>query len=231
MKTLFLSDIHLGSPLFKDKEFILSLLNDISFDIIILLGDIIDSWEDDVDSIIKNNVDIINTINKKNVLYLMGNHEPNINIVKKIFPNIDVYKDNIYLGMNVVCTHGHQFDNRLRSTIISKLTFYMYWIIERIVKIDIRPYFRELFSIAFHRDKDYYEDLVLDVEKRAVRKFKNDYKSVIMGHTHIPKIATVDNFLYVNCGDWSHSNSYVILNNDIFQLYTKKDGLVDMDKL
>jgi len=56
MKILFLSDFHLGSPLFESENEILSLLND-DYDMVFLLGDTIDTWEDDLWSIVtKNNV-------------------------------------------------------------------------------------------------------------------------------------------------------------------------------
>ena len=75
----------------------------------------------------------------------------------------------------------------------------------------------EVAETTYVRDKKYYNDLILDVEKNAVEK----YKHVVMGHTHFPKINKTDQHTYVNCGDWIHHGTYVEYDGINFYLRGK----------
>ena len=63
MKILFISDIHLGSALFKSSAVIMKLLSDDSYGKIVIIGDIIDTWEGPIFKTIKDNQELINKIN------------------------------------------------------------------------------------------------------------------------------------------------------------------------
>ncbi len=56
MKILFLSDLHLGSPLFRRKAEILNILKD-EYDKIIVVGDLLDVWYKSAYDIYRENED------------------------------------------------------------------------------------------------------------------------------------------------------------------------------
>jgi len=49
-------------------------------------------------------------------------------------------------------------------------------------------------------------------------KIAAGYHAVVMGHVHKPEIVETNGGLYVNCGDFFNSFSYVVLDNDGFNL-------------
>ena len=214
MSDLIISDSHIGNPRFDSDGFI-DILTRPEFNRIILNGDIFDIWEDDFDDIVKNNLGVVTTIQEisinKVVVYIIGNHDPSPEKIKIIFPNI-IIADEFKID-NGIIFHGHQYDdNILKYSWFGKILFYFNWILSRI-GLDLRTILADcwrklLSSIANKKDKEYYEDLVLDVEQSIVDDYKNMFKFVIVGHTHWQKITTIDNFIYANCGDWIGHRQY-----------------------
>lgn len=222
--TLFISDLHLGSPLFDDEIVIVDLLQSPKYDEIVLVGDILDVWEDDIESILESNRAIVEAIHKASidrpVTYILGNHDPDRETILKYLPLVGVCEE--YLFGKGVVTHGHQFDDLIiKYSWLAKIVFYIHWVCERAFGINVKAYFRRLFySLSAKKDKRYYNDLIIDVEKNAIEKY-SDYDYVIMGHTHLPKIVS-GKTTYVNVGDWIHNRSYVIYDSstNIFTLKT-----------
>jgi UDP-2,3-diacylglucosamine hydrolase len=52
----------------------------------------------------------------------------------------------------------------------------------------------------------------------AKRENENGFDAVVMGHVHKPEIEEAGPGLYINCGDFIESFSYVVLDNDGFRL-------------
>jgi predicted phosphodiesterase len=186
MRTLVLSDIHLGAPTFKKKEELRKLLS-LEWDRIVLNGDIIDLWwMYKKDEIIKRHQDIFDLLNKhKNVVCINGNHDPCWNVLDHTItlPN----------SKRVLITHGSQFTlDGCPFFYQLNLLFYC------IFHIEIRRVFRKLKS---------YESMI-SMAKSTYRN--HDY--IILGHTHNP---TSDS-PYFNSGDLIEHFSYIIVeDNDI----------------
>lgn len=218
MKYLILSDLHLGSPLFKYELELIHLLNDNKFDKIIINGDIFDIWELPINKIISKYIILINIINNlaisKSIIIIRGNHDPNITVLSSIFYSCNVVFQ--YEYNNNIVIHGSEFDDLImKYSIIAKFLGYINWFFERI-HLDLKTFFRELFySISAKRQKKYYNDLISDIEKSAVDKYKDTYDFIIMGHTHMPKISDT----YINCGDMIHNYTYVIDDDNDFKLF------------
>jgi UDP-2,3-diacylglucosamine pyrophosphatase LpxH len=226
MKLLFLSDFHLGSPLFESNNDVMSLL-DRDYDMIFLIGDTIDTWEDNVWDIVNDNRVLIDKLNSiANLIVIKGNHDPDMNILKTIFPEKTVASEfSLSIdGRLCIVVHGDEFDELVyKYSWVAKLLHPIQWICERIFKINLKGYFRELFhSIAAKRDKKYYNDLVMDVEENLVEAYKKDYQCIVIGHTHLPKLIKRDDFIYANCGDWVYNKTYVTYENGKF-------GLIDLE--
>ena len=221
MKILFLSDLHLGSPLFESENEILSLLEG-EYDKIFLVGDIIDIWESNLVCIVCDNQNLLKKINTlNNVVIIKGNHDPDIVGLESVFYKKYI-SDSFELNMDgksVLIIHGDEFDWLVtRYSWLAKLLFPIHWFLERF-GVNLKGWFRDLFcSISSKRDKKYYNELILEMEKELFNKYKNIYDCIVVGHTHLPKIIQEDGFTYVNCGDWVHNRTYVIYEDGQFKL-------------
>lgn len=220
MLRLILSDLHLGNPLFKHENELLNLL-DCDFDEIIFCGDILDVWELPIDKIISKYSNMISFINMKSnitkIIIIHGNHDPDIPKLKNIFSECHICES--YEYDNNIVVHGDEFDEFiLKYSSLSRWLSYFNWIFERF-GLDLKTFFRELFySISAKRQKVYYNDLVSDIEKAAVDKYSESFSTVIMGHTHMPKIVG-SKCLYVNVGDMIHNYTYVLHDGVKFRLF------------
>lgn len=221
MNLLFISDLHLGSPLFRAENKVLSLLNG-EYDRVFILGDVLDVWENDLDSIVFNNKRIIDRINKlDNVVVVKGNHDPSIYELSSVFYNAIVcpaYRCSVD-GKIMVMVHGDECDELIiKYSWSAKLLFSIHWICQRF-GLNIKGFFRNLFhSVSMKVDNKYYNELVLDIEKDLVSKYKDGCDCLIVGHTHFPKLIQRDNIVYINCGDWIWNRSYVVYKDNEFKL-------------
>jgi len=220
MLRLILSDLHLGNPLFKHESELLNLLY-YDFDEIIFCGDILDIWESPIDKIISKYSNLISYINRRaidiKIIIIHGNHDPDISKLKEIFFSCLVYES--YEYNNNIVIHGDEFDEFiLNYSSLARWLSYFNLIFEKI-GLDLKTFFRELFySISAKRQKIYYNDLVSNIEKSVVDKYFNSFSTVIMGHTHMPKIVG-SKCLYINVGDMIHNYTYVLDNGYNFKLY------------
>jgi UDP-2,3-diacylglucosamine pyrophosphatase LpxH len=213
MKHLFLSCIHLGSPLFKSEKAILNIL-DGNYEKIYLVGDIWDTWEMSFTGILHNYASITERIyflsQQIEIIFIKGNHDPEKEEIKSIFPHITI-TDKVEINRlsgKIMVVHGDEFDNIIvRTEILSKILYYIFvWPILHTIGYDLREQFRYLFhSVAYRKNKEHYLKLVSSVEREAVKK----HKKVIMGHTHCPKIYTSNTIVYINPGDWIHNRTFV----------------------
>jgi len=219
MKILFLSDLHLGSPLFNHKARILSLLND-SYDTVVLIGDIIDTWEGPVNYIADEHEVLISRLNELNLVVVRGNHDPTFEVLHEIFPNASVLSEyNFeYEDMKIKATHGHEFDDLITKYYwLAKITFPIQWALQRL-GLNLKGWLRDLLhSIAAKSQDKQYHDLVNDIEKRAIEAYGERYDAVVMGHTHLPKLVEGD-CIYVNSGDWISHSTYVLFEDGKFSL-------------
>jgi len=215
MNLLILSDLHLGNPLFYKERQVIDLLNDSKYDQVIINGDLIDIWEDSVLNIIQDN-SVINVINQscQDVVIIPGNHDPKLNILKTIFPkHLVVNKYEMILNSNpAIFIHGEEFDKLVTKYYwVAKILFPIQWSFERL-HLDPQGYLRDIYySISNKRNKKCYNDLVLQIEKDLVQKYRNDYYYIICGHTHFPKISCNEyvGYCYINSGDLIHNFTYV----------------------
>lgn len=227
---LYLSDLHLGNPLFDSRRPIINLVEDDRFDRIYFTGDIIDVWEGDFYSIREQYSTLISAVNDqirkgKEVKIVRGNHDPDEMMLKYAFPQAKVYKEKIIEGDTIVI-HGNEFDGAiLRVEWLNKLLYYLFVHPLLRFKYDIRVRLRKrLTSVSARRDKRHYDKLVTEIEKDAVAKYGKDFKYIVMGHTHFPKIVNCEGGCqYINCGDWMHNHSYVIKDKKGFKLTQGED--------
>ena len=223
MKYLILSDIHIGNPLFKDIYRLKELLIDKNFDCLILNGDIFDVWEKSFEKITRDYSCFISLLNRlsteRSVIYVMGNHDHSKEELSTIFPYIKFVNE--YKVNNTIFIHGHEYDNFIKDfSYVAKVLFYVQWIFERI-GLNIQAHCREVMhSVSMKRQKKYYNDLVSKIEQQSVKDYNDKgFKNIVLGHTHMPKLIVSSDFKYINSGDWIHSKTYAIMEDNKFVLY------------
>lgn len=232
MKTLLMSDFHIGSPLFKYKNLI-ELITNPMYDEIYLLGDIFDVWEKKFYKILNENKEFVKILNdlskRKKIVFIKGNHDPSVEDMIAVFPDIifsDKIVNNKFYGIefkNGIIIHGEMFDSL--ATKYSKFARFLYYfqIMFEYLGINLQRFFREsFFSVSNKSDKEYFLDLIGDIEDASINTYTGKYKFLIMGHTHYPKIINFNqpnSFQYINCGDWISNHTYVTYENGIFELH------------
>ena len=240
IKTLFISDIHLGTPKCQADK-LLQVLRDYDYEELVIVGDFIDLtslkrkfyWNPDQSTVIQK---ILRSSRKGvKVTYILGNHdyflrglikEENINLGDIIICDEYFYKTS--KGEKIYICHGDQFDGFIR------LHPFLYvlgdWAYEMSFKIN-KWYnkLRKVFGLDYWSLSQYLKSTV----KNAI-SFINDFKrlsiqtvkekecdSIMIGHIHTPAIEKIENWTYYNTGDMVESCSYLIetLDGDINLLY------------
>lgn len=239
VKSLFISDIHLGNPNCQADK-LLKVFKDYEFENLFIIGDFIDMtymkrkfyWNQDHSTVIQK---VLRLSRKKvKVVYILGNHDYFIRSVIEeeniFFGEILITNDYIYETLNgekIYLVHGDCFDGFVR------IAPWLYWLgdvsYELSIKINkIYNWFRRLFKLEYWSFSAYMKKKV----KNAV-SFLSEYKkisqktieekgcdSIMIGHTHNPEIVEGQ---YYNTGDWVESYSYIIEDVDgkIKLLYIK----------
>ena len=239
IKSLFISDIHLGNPNCQADK-LLKVFKDYEFENLFIIGDFIDMtymkrkfyWNQDHSTVIQK----VLRLSRKGVkvVYILGNHDYFVRSVIEeeniFFGEILITNDYIYETLNgekIYLVHGDCFDGFVR------IAPWLYWLgdvsYELSIKINkIYNWFRRLFKLEYWSFSAYMKKKV----KNAV-SFLSEYKkisqktieekgcdSIMIGHTHNPEIIEGE---YYNTGDWVESYSYIIEDTDgkIKLLYVK----------
>ena len=231
VKSLFISDTHLGSRACNTK-LVLRALKSFETDNIYLLGDIIDMWA------LKRSVHwdadhntIIQKILKKaragvNVVYVPGNHDYPVREYDEIeFGNIQIKKEVVYKtvdGLNFLLVHGDEFDLfATRARWITHLGSHGYdlllWASKIISSIRRRVGFTNYWSFSKwtkHKVKQAVS-FISDYERAVSRSLADDgLDGAICGHIHHPEIKEFGEFIYINCGDFVESNTCIVEHMD-----------------
>ena len=215
--TVWISDIHLGTPYCKSNK-LLDFLNKNSSDNLYLVGDVIDAWHmgknwfwNEEQEEILNHIMLRAQISQ--VYLLTGNHdEANVILPLNKFAPLEVLESCNYFtlkGDKYLVAHGHQFDsNWLRTTsdlhfsvsILINDWYFNAGFIKRILASIIT-------NITSTREKTLY--------KKVAKSLTTDYKGIICGHLHKPKMDIIDNkYTYYNTGDWVSHCTYVIEDHE-----------------
>ena len=219
-KTIFVSDIHLGTQFSKAEEF-LKLLKDTECERMYLVGDIIDGWA------IKRKVkwkqshsDVIQKLLRKarkgtEIYYIPGNHDE---FLRDFLPltlgdRVFVVNDAEYIdkqGKKYFITHGDFFDSiTMTKKWLAILGDYGYDLlltlnspINRIRKLfgyrkywSLSKYVKDNVksSVSFITD---FETILANYAKQK------SYDGIICGHIHKAEIKDIEGIKYLNSGDW-----------------------------
>lgn len=230
-RTVFLSDIHLGTLDCKADE-CRRFLKHIRAEKIVLVGDIVDAWALARGSRWRNrHTRFVRTVLKKmeqehvEVLYLRGNHD---DVLERFLPfhlgKLHISKEYIHLaadGKRYLCVHGDGFDsistNHKWLAVLGSLGYDVLLMVNRLYNKYRAWRGREYYSVsraiksrvksAVNFIGKYEEQL----QNLAVRK---QCDGIVAGHVHHHADEMVGAVRYLNCGDWVETMSAVIEHKD-----------------
>ncbi len=231
VRSLFLSDIHLGTRACHAEE-LLSLLKAYDCESLFLLGDIIDFWA------LGRGIywpTLHNTVVQKilrkarhgvHVLLIPGNHDETLReYVGSSFGDIAVMREHIYTaadGKRYALLHG---DEHMRTVAyqrwLSLLGDAMYNTLIGLNRALSRA--RRIFGIGGRWSPAEYAKnnvqraarFIADFERSMAHEGKRrGLDGVICGHIHTPALKTVEGITYINCGDWIDNCTAVVEHHD-----------------
>lgn len=230
-RTIWISDLHLGSTQCQ-ADVLLDFLKNNESDKLYLVGDIIDFW-----SLSKKmywpteHNTVIQKILRKarhgtHVIYVPGNHDDPIRDYENyVFGDIVVKNSDYHTtvdGKRFLIVHGDEYDTIAQyHQWIAKLGSIGYdFLLEvnRFLRVTRRFLgIRSNFSLAaFVKFKvKNVVKFISDYEESLVNTLKNEQlDGVICGHIHHAEIKLINQFLYVNTGDFVESCTAVVEHHD-----------------
>lgn len=229
-RSIFISDIHLGTPGCK-ADYLLDFLKLTESENLYLVGDIVDGWR------LKRSWywpqahnDIVQKLLRKarkgtNVVFIPGNHDAFVRpYVEHDFGDIKVFDEVVHEtadGRKFLVIHGDEFDVVVRYAkwlavlgdgayaVALKLNDYFNWVRARFGygywSLSAYLKFKVKNAVQFIAD---FETALAEVAK------KRKIDGIICGHIHHPEIRDIDGTLYCNDGDWVESCSALVEHMD-----------------
>jgi UDP-2,3-diacylglucosamine pyrophosphatase LpxH len=220
-RTLFISDVHLGSKPAK-AEYLIDFLRGNEADTIYLVGDIVDGWR------LKRNWhwpqthnDVVQKLLRQarkgtEIIYIAGNHDEFLRGFQGIHFGGVVVADRVVHeaadGRKYLVIHGDQFDSIVHSVrwlaYLGDKAYDASIIVNRIV-----ARLRRLFGLPYWSFSSWakvrvkkavnfisaFQSLVAEEARRS------QVDGVICGHIHHAAIETLGGVAYMNSGDWVES--------------------------
>ena len=231
VRSIFLSDIHLGSRPCKASR-LLEFLKQYESEVIFLLGDIVDFWS------LRRGVywpASHNTVVQKllrlarrgtRVFYIPGNHDEALrDYLDASFGNIRVEKEHVHVaadGKRYALLHGDQYDQVTTcARWVSVLGDASY---NLLVDLNvILSWVRRKFGISGHWSLADYAKRNIQGAASFISGFEHAVArhgeslgadGVICGHIHTPAVKRLGGIAYLNCGDWVDSCTAIVENLD-----------------
>jgi len=237
LKVSVISDIHLATHACKAKK-VLRYLKSITPEVLVLNGDIIDSWRFSRNFFPKPHLKVVRQFIKMlekgvKIVYITGNHDEflrkfnhtrmgNLQIVNQLVLDLDGNKTWIF--------HGDIFDHVIhRAKWLAKLGAATYGLLAMVnipVNVLLRAIgFKEWIIYKSMKQKLVKEKPELSDFEQAVSRIAavKECRTVICGHTHIPKdklfIGEKVTVRYLNCGDWLENFTAAEYDSGKWSLY------------
>ena len=237
MKVYIASDFHLkfveNAEDTERRERVLSFLDSIKddADLLILNGDIFDLWFVWRKFIIKGYFPLLLKLsqlreNGIRIVFIAGNHDFWFKGFLTETLGIEVYKDDFFEtidGVKTFVSHGDRYtSNDLRYQIFRKMirNKFIMWVFGNLHP-DLALNIGKNMSRSSRNQQP--TDETLNKREQGLihfaKKKLNESDLVILGHSHIPKIARYENGIYANAGDWINNSSYLTMTNGKIELH------------
>lgn len=247
-RTIWISDLHLGTRgCSADK--ILRFLKENNADTIYLVGDIVDGWRLSKKFYWpQSHNDVIQKLLKKarkgtKIIWVAGNHDEFLNnFIGNFFGNIEIV-DEISHTINdkkILIIHGDKFDGITKyHKWLALLGDYAYTVLlvvnshlHSIRKyLGLKPW--SLSSFLKQKVKqavNFISDYETTISNECVRR---KYDGIICGHIHKAEIKTINNILYMNCGDFVEGNTALVedFDGNITLLHVTDDSIIPIETI
>ena len=230
LKTVFISDVHLGFTDCKVDE-VCDFLRSVVCEKIVLNGDIIDGWHlKSWGSWKKKHTHFFRLILAKmekegtEIIYIRGNHDDFLWRVMPIgFGKLKVCNEHIHETPHgdYICIHGDGFDAVTTShkwlAVAGSMGYSLLLWINRVYnwqrRVRKKPYFslsqqiKAKVKSAVNFIGKYEEQLQLYARRRRCT-------GIICGHIHMPADKQIDDIHYLNSGDWVESLTAIVETTD-----------------
>lgn len=227
-KSIFISDIHLGTR-FSKAKILLNFLKNNECENLILVGDIIDGWSIKRKFIWpQEHSNVIQQILKKakkgtKVTFITGNHDEFLRpfVPLLLGDSICITNELEYESLNkkkYYITHGDFFDSiTMTKKWLAILGDYGYDLLLHLNVV--LNFFRKRLGIKKYWSlSKYVKDnvkssvsFITDFEIVLSNHAKNKgYDGIICGHIHKAEIKDIDKIEYLNCGDWVESCTAIV---------------------
>lgn len=220
-RTLFISDVHLGTPGCK-SDLLLDFLRHNEAETIYLVGDIIDGWR------IKrswfwhesHNAVVQEVLHKvrhgTQVIYVPGNHDEALRDYTGLdFAGVDVCDEAIHLtadGREMLVLHGDQFDSVVRYAAwlahLGDRAYSVALALNNWLHAARRAFNMPYWSLSSYLKKKVKNavEYISSFETAVAREARErGVDGVICGHIHHAEMREIDGLLYCNDGDWVES--------------------------
>jgi UDP-2,3-diacylglucosamine pyrophosphatase LpxH len=221
LRTVFISDVHLGSKGCQ-AQYLLDFLRRVECDELYLVGDIIDLW-----ALSRNfywpqaHNDVIRTILGKakhgtRVVYVPGNHDrPFREHDGLVMGNVEIRRQAVHVaadGRRFLVLHGDEFDSVVRASpllesigssaydFVLSLNRYVNAVRQRLGY----PYW-SLAAFLKHKVKNAVKYIAGFERALAAAARAHAVDGVICGHIHRAEISEIEGIAYCNDGDWVES--------------------------
>lgn len=228
-KTLFISDVHLGSR-GSNPDKLLKLLKGDQPKEIFLVGDILDGWllkkrfywTPESTDVVRRLMKLSNKGTK--ITYITGNHDDFLRSYSPFdFGNIEITDEVEWNGYLI--THGDKYDGVVKLKwlgILGSIGYEIAIYIDRTLK---KFGYQKSFSKMLKNKVKGAVKFITDFEKQlGYQAVVRGLDGVICGHIHTPEdkklIIQNKKIHYLNCGDWIENNSYIEYSKGKFKLKT-----------
>jgi UDP-2,3-diacylglucosamine pyrophosphatase LpxH len=223
LRTLFLSDIHLGYRQARVGE-LNEFLRDTEAERIVLVGDILDAW-----SLARRpywsagHTQVVRTLLARQragvrLVYIPGNHDASLAMFAQMLQGqLEVHREWVHRtarGERLLVVHGDQFDDALSCSrwltrvgdVLHGTMVKVNHAVNNLRRRCGRPYWplAERVKLAIGTSKRYIEHFEGLAAGHAARL---GYDGVVCGHIHRANLCRIGGTLYGNSGDWVESCS------------------------
>ena len=230
VRTCFLSDIHLGFRGCR-AEYLLDFLNNVEFDTLYLVGDIVDLWS------LKRSIywpkahhEVLRTLLDRarsgtRVIYVPGNHDrPFRDFHGWVLGHVEILTEAVHEtadGRRFLVLHGDEFDSVIRaSPLLESLGNRAYALVLRLNRY-VNAVRRRLgypyWSVAAflkHKVKNAVSYIANFERAVAFEARRRGVDGMVCGHIHRAVITDIDGITYCNDGDWVESCTALVEDFD-----------------
>jgi UDP-2,3-diacylglucosamine pyrophosphatase LpxH len=218
LRTLFVSDLHLGA-LGCRADLLLEFLVNHTAETYVLVGDVFDLWHPIFAQWGPPQQAVIDHLRARQsqgarLIYVRGNHDPAIVPDARALPVTpqDHLVHAMADGRRFLVLHGDEVDVRMfRTHLMTRIGSHLDFVLR---SID-RALVRRLWQVAAHR-RSVIETLLAMVARAYALRRSHEHKlvaraqaqgldGVICGHFHVPGLHDRLGLTYANCGDWVDS--------------------------